>query len=148
MRARIPAWCGAGRCSPSYCLLPARQDASPPIRLSRSGPRTSEWSRGRPRAPAAPGGLLVGTPPARVSASGGCWASWYASPFGPYTTAARDWPKGTLIRVSYGSRSIIVTVRDYGPQSKPRCLDLDDDAFAALAPLSVGVINVRWAVVR
>jgi rare lipoprotein A len=46
--------------------------------------------------------------------------------------------------VSYGGRSIVVTIMDRGPQSTLRDLDLSRSAFAALADPSKGIIWVHW----
>lgn len=82
-------------------------------------------------------------------------ASWYTGRIGacgvPLTgmyVASRTLPCGTHLRVSYGGRSVIVTVLDRGPISTTRDLDLSRYAFETLAPLSKGVIWVRWAKVE
>ena len=65
------------------------------------------------------------------------------SPFNPYDptiTASNSWPLGTLLRVCHGERCIPVRVRDRG--NFRHALDLSMAAFAVLAPLSSGVIEV------
>ena len=77
-------------------------------------------------------------------------ATWYAA--SGMTAAAgpllrkwlgKDW-RGTTVRFSTPSRSsLIVTLSDWCLCSRGRRLiDLSDDAFAQLAPLSVGVLRV------
>lgn len=63
-------------------------------------------------------------------------------------TAHRTLPCGTIVLVTYRGRSVRVPVMDRGPYSGDRVLDLSRDAFAALAPLSRGVIAVRFTVLR
>ena len=78
-------------------------------------------------------------------------ASWYTGNFGAcgraltgYYAASRTLPCGSHVLVSYGGRSIVVTILDRGPQSTLRDLDLSRSAFEALASLSKGVIWVHW----
>jgi rare lipoprotein A (peptidoglycan hydrolase) len=78
-------------------------------------------------------------------------ASWYTGNFGAcgraltgYYAASRTLPCGSHVLVSYGGRSVVVTILDRGPQSTLRDLDLSRSAFEALAPVSKGVIWVHW----
>ena len=79
-------------------------------------------------------------------------ASWYTGGYGAcgplhgYYAASRTLPCGTHVLVSYGSKSVVVTIMDRGPVSTTRDLDLSESAFAALAPTSKGVIWVHWRV--
>jgi rare lipoprotein A len=80
-------------------------------------------------------------------------ASWYTGGYGAcghaltgYYAASRTLPCGTHVLVTYGSRSVVVTIMDRGPQSTTRDLDLSKSAFAQLAPVSKGVIWVHWRV--
>lgn len=59
------------------------------------------------------------------------------------TTAHRELPCGTRLRVEHGGRSVTVTVTDRGPFVEGRSLDLSRAAFARLAPLDDGLIEVR-----
>src|SRR5207248_121567 len=63
-----------------------------------------------------------------------------------YYAASRTLPCGTHVLVSYGGRSVVVTIEDRGPQSTLRDLVLSKSAFAALASTSKGVIWVHWRV--
>lgn len=72
-------------------------------------------------------------------------ATWY-SYMGGMTAAARDWPKGSHLRVTNRAtgKSIEVVVNDYGPSAGGgNLIDLDRDAFEVLADLGTGVINVK-----
>lgn len=71
------------------------------------------------------------------------------APFDPeaMTAAGWDWPLGTRLLVTHGERSVVVLLTDRGParklRARGRVLDLSRAAFARLAPLSAGVIEVR-----
>jgi len=89
--------------------------------------------------------------PAITGASHYGRASWYTGNYGAcghaltgYYAASRTLPCGSHVLVSYGGRSVVVTIMDRGPQSTLRDLDLSRSAFEALAPLSKGVIWVHW----
>lgn len=75
-------------------------------------------------------------------------ASWYAYK-GCDCAASPDYPKGTellVTSVADPTKSVVVTVNDFGPERDvfpDRVIDLDKVAFAQLAPLGAGVINVR-----
>jgi len=74
-------------------------------------------------------------------------ASWYAFKGGLFA-ASPDYKYGTRLLVSSvndPSKQIVVTVNDYGPNRiihPERVVDLDKTAFALLAPLGAGVIDV------
>lgn len=72
-------------------------------------------------------------------------ASWYAWT-GTLACASRDYPKGTYLKVTNpaNGKSVIVLVNDYGPQAwTGRIIDLDKVAFAELASIGAGVIDVK-----
>jgi resuscitation-promoting factor RpfB len=72
-------------------------------------------------------------------------ASWYSFAPGSGFTAAHPWlPFGTIVTVTNldTGKSIRVVINDRGPFGG-RIIDLSDQAFAALAPLSQGVMDVR-----
>lgn len=74
-------------------------------------------------------------------------ASWYAYKGGLFA-ASPDFSIGTKLKVTSVNnpdKSIIVTVNDYGPNRAihpDRVIDLDKVAFAKLAPVGAGVIDV------
>ncbi len=74
-------------------------------------------------------------------------ASWYAYKGGMFA-ASPDFTAGTKLKVTSVSnpeKKIVVIVNDYGPNRAihpDRVIDLDKVAFAKLAPLGAGVINV------
>src|SRR2546430_15665797 len=75
-------------------------------------------------------------------------ASWYTGNFGAcghaltgYYAASRTLPCGSHVLVSYGGRTVVVTILDRGPQSTLRDLDLSRSPFAALASTSK---RVTW----
>jgi rare lipoprotein A len=104
-------------------------------------------------------GWLLGPTTAKADQ---CKASWYGESyrgkpmangeqFDPdrRTCASWYWPLGTVLRVTHRNvhgivRSVFVTVTDRGPDKRlGRKLDLSRAAFAILAPLEAGVINVN-----
>ncbi len=61
-------------------------------------------------------------------------------------TASRHYPKGTKLKITrlLSGKSIIVTVNDYGPESRTgRLVDLDKQAFKQIASLGAGLIYVK-----
>ena len=69
-------------------------------------------------------------------------------PFDPYgfTAAHRTLPLGTELVVSYGGRSVEVTVNDRGPYVGGRELDLSQGAAEYLGLTHAGVDHVNYAV--
>ncbi len=62
------------------------------------------------------------------------------NPDDPTITAANDWPLGTLLLVCHDARCIRVRICDRGGFGN--AVDLSRAAFAQLAPLSSGIIDV------
>jgi len=72
-------------------------------------------------------------------------ASWYSFAPGSGFTAAHPWlPFGTVVTVTNvaNGESVQVVINDRGPFGG-RIIDLSDEAFARIAPLSQGVCRVR-----
>lgn len=72
---------------------------------------------------------------------------------GQLIAASRDYPYGTELKVENleNGKSVIVTVRDYGPNQEihpDRIIDISKTAFSALAPLSQGTFPVRVTPMR
>lgn len=59
------------------------------------------------------------------------------------TTAHRSLPFGTRLRVSHGSRSVVVTVTDRGPFIRGRVLDLSQGAARALGMGGTGRVTAQ-----
>ncbi len=73
-------------------------------------------------------------------------ATWYRHGT-EMTTASRDFPRGTRLRViaTNSGKTVDVAVNDYGPSlSTGISLDLNAPAFAALAPLGAGKIPIKY----
>jgi len=76
-------------------------------------------------------------------------ASWYDYDLKDYpdyskdhlTCASRDYPKGTMLEVTYGDKSVVCRVNDW-IEHPDRIIDLSSMAFKELAPLSVGLLEV------
>jgi rare lipoprotein A len=71
-------------------------------------------------------------------------ASWYDAPGTGFTAASPSLPFGTEVTVTDldTGESIVVVINDRGPFGG-RIIDLSSEAFAALEPLSQGVMQVR-----
>jgi len=80
--------------------------------------------------------------------------TWYAQPSGiqkayPSLTGyyvANPWlPKGSYVKITNkaNGKSVIAVVNDRGPFGDNRIVDLDKKAFAAIASLGAGVIDVK-----
>src|SRR4028118_710676 len=84
-----------------------------------------------------------------VLASRSGLASWHAYGHSRMITASRSYPCGTRLRVTNKKtgKSVIVRVGDWGPASwTGRALDLNRAAFARIAPVGTGQVNVRYQV--
>jgi len=83
---------------------------------------------------------LVGTRPPQTQYGD---ASWYERT--GMVAAHQTLPFGTRVKVTNTDtgESVYVTINDRGPYVDGRIIDLSDDAFSQLAPLSNGTINVR-----
>ncbi len=70
-------------------------------------------------------------------------ASWYRRT--GLVAAHQSLPFGTQVKVTNVAtgRSVVVVINDRGPYLGERIIDLSDDAYAQLAPLSTGTIHVR-----
>ena len=70
-------------------------------------------------------------------------ASWYHR--SGMVAAHRTLPFGTQVKVTNlaNGRSVVVVINDRGPFVGGRIIDLSDEAYKQLAPLSTGTINVR-----
>ena len=69
-------------------------------------------------------------------------ASYYSAPGNGMTCAHRTRPFGSIVRVSYGGRSIQCRVNDRGPFIRGRVIDLSLNAARALGMMRSGVIRV------
>jgi hypothetical protein len=94
-------------------------------------------------APAAP-------PPGLAASTGTCVASWYpgSGTTGPMvaTVAQRGLPLGSTVRITNlaNGLSTVVKVSGRATTVARRCLNLSQSAFAAIADLGAGLINVRY----
>lgn len=138
--------------TPAASPTPARKSEAP----SRSKPRSSTpQSTATTSTSAAP--APTNTDPTVVE-TGSCGASYYSEgqltasgeAFDPsaMTAAHKTLPFDTMVRVTNPVTSTSVTVRinDRGPFVTGRCIDLSQAAFAVIAPLSAGHVEVRYDV--
>ena len=98
------------------------------------------------------------TPAETVIATGSCQASYYEEGFRTasgerfdpdgLTAANRDLPFNSLVRVTNqaSGESVVVRINDRGGSYGNRCLDLSRGAFAAIADVGQGVVDVRYEV--
>jgi rare lipoprotein A len=63
------------------------------------------------------------------------------------TAAHRSLPFGTKLRVTHGSRSVVVTINDRGPFIRGRVLDLSTAAARAVGLTGAGVGRVTAEVI-
>ena len=86
--------------------------------------------------------IVEGTRPPHIQSG---VASWYHR--SGMVAAHKTLPFGTQVKVTNtaNGRSVVVVINDRGPYVVGRIIDLSDDAFAQLAPLGVGTVNVRIA---
>ncbi|WP_422772597.1 septal ring lytic transglycosylase RlpA family protein [Plantactinospora sp. WMMC1484] len=128
-----------------------------PDRASRASSRPSPSStRTSTKKPAAK--RTATTPSARVVGNGSCGASYYdqgqvtanGEAFDPnaMTAAHKTLPFDTRVRVTNpdNGRSVVVRINDRGPFIAGRCIDLSRAAFAAIASLDLGAVDVRYEV--
>lgn len=98
---------------------------------------------------AAPIGVAASAAPSpETAASLSGTASWYAADgliaaAGPGLRQG-DW-RGSRVTVSANGRSVVVTLSDFCQCYGTRLIDLSDDAFGRLAPLSRGLLRVDVA---
>jgi rare lipoprotein A len=69
-------------------------------------------------------------------------ASYYGGHGHGMTCAHRTRPFGSIVRVSYGGRSIHCRVNDRGPFVRGRVIDLSVSAARALGMMNAGIIRV------
>lgn len=142
--------------SPSVSGSPSPPSPRSPIASPASVRKTQAPSRSKPRT-ATPQPTATSTS-ASVVETGSCGASYYSEgqltasgePFDPsaMTAAHKTLPFDTRVRVTNPATSTSVTVRinDRGPFIDGRCIDLSRAAFAEIAPLSAGHVEVRYEV--
>lgn len=103
---------------------------------------------------------VAGSEGAGSGSKDACEASFYDQPqvtasgehFNPdaLTVAHPDLPFNTNVKVTNvaSGESVVVRVNDRGPYAEGRCLDLSRAAFARIGDVTVGVVDVRFEVVK
>ena len=94
------------------------------------------------RALASAGRSFAGMASYYGSESGSKTASGQRFNQGAMTAAHRTLPFGTKLRVTHGSRSVVVTINDRGPFIRGRVLDLSKGAASVIGLTSRGVGRV------
>ncbi|MEO3748829.1 septal ring lytic transglycosylase RlpA family protein [Plantactinospora sp. B5E13] len=94
----------------------------------------------------------------QVVGTGSCGASYYdqgqvtanGEAFNPdaLTAAHKTLPFNTRVRVTNpaNGKSVVVRINDRGPYVDGRCIDLSRAAFAAIAPLGQGEVDVTYQI--
>ncbi|MEV4491100.1 septal ring lytic transglycosylase RlpA family protein [Micromonospora coxensis] len=145
--------------SPSPTASPTASP-SPSVTASPKATRSQAASRSKPRtaAPKPSATTKKAAPKSTVVETGTCGASFYAEgqmtangeTFDPsaLTAAHKTLPFDTRVRVTNPATGESVTVRinDRGPFIEGRCIDLSRAAFAAIAPLDLGELTVKYEV--
>ena len=122
------------RSTTTTTAAPTTTTAPPATTTTTAPPPTTAPPAPAPAPPPPP-------PPAPANQQSGK-ASWYRYRAGE--CAHRTLPRGTVVTVTNvaNGATATCTVTDRGPYTGGRIIDLDDDTFAQLAPLSAGVIDV------
>ncbi|WP_200208410.1 septal ring lytic transglycosylase RlpA family protein [Micromonospora coerulea] len=147
--------------SPSASASPAPSlSPSPTATPSPKVTRTQAASRSKART-ASPKPTATATrtaSAAKVVDTGSCGASFYdegqmtanGETFNPdaLTAAHKTLPFNTKVRVTNpaNGRSVTVRINDRGPYIDGRCLDLSRAAFAAIASVGLGEVDVKYEV--
>lgn len=145
--------------SASRSASPSASAPSTPAASPTPTRKTEAPSRNKPRSstPQPTATTSTSTAPTVVE-TGSCGASYYSEGqltasgevFDPsaMTAAHKTLPFDTMVRVTNPVTSTSVTVRinDRGPFVTGRCIDLSQAAFAVIAPLSAGHVEVRYDV--
>jgi rare lipoprotein A len=120
--------------------------------------RSPAASRGKPRTAAPKPTATRKTSSPKVVGSGSCGASFYdegqmtanGETFNPnaLTAAHKTLAFDTRVRVTNpaNGKSVIVRINDRGPYVEGRCLDLSRAAFAAIASVSQGEVDVKYEI--
>ncbi|MGW4501614.1 septal ring lytic transglycosylase RlpA family protein [Micromonospora sp. NPDC004336] len=146
--------------APSSPAASPTASASPSATASPKASRSTQApSRSKPRTAAPKPTATKKTSTARpVVDSGSCGASFYSegqlTANGEYfdpsalTAAHKTLPFDTKVRVTNpaNGKSVTVRINDRGPFIEGRCLDLSRAAFAEIASLDAGHVEVRYEV--
>ncbi|MFD0819758.1 septal ring lytic transglycosylase RlpA family protein, partial [Micromonospora zhanjiangensis] len=137
----------------SLGAAPSPSATSPTPRTTRS----PAASRGKTRTAPKPTATRKTSSP-MVVGSGSCGASFYdegqmtanGETFNPdaLTAAHKTLAFNTRVRVTNpaNGKSVIVRINDRGPYIDGRCLDLSRAAFATIAPLGQGEVDVKYEI--
>ena len=118
------------------------QAARHSIQGADKGSETS-WRNANKMAPTASGHTFSGVASFYGNESGSKTASGEHFNENAMTCAHRSLPFGTKLRVTHGSRSVIVTVNDRGPFVSGRVLDLSTAAARALGIDGLGQVTAE-----
>ncbi|RZU72547.1 rare lipoprotein A [Micromonospora kangleipakensis] len=155
----LPSTLAPASPSPSASVSPTRSP-SPTATPSPKATRTQAASRSKART-ASPSPTVTAkktVAAAKIVDSGSCGASFYdegqmtanGEAFNPdaLTAAHKTLPFNTKVRVTNpaNGKSVTVRINDRGPYVDGRCLDLSRAAFAAIASVDLGEVDVKYEV--
>ncbi|GAA4568029.1 hypothetical protein GCM10023176_21610 [Micromonospora coerulea] len=141
--------------SPAPSLSPS-PTATPSPKVTRT--QAASRSKARTASPKPTATATRTTSAAKVVDTGSCGASFYdegqmtanGETFNPdaLTAAHKTLPFNTKVRVTNpaNGKSVTVRINDRGPYIDGRCLDLSRAAFAAIASVGLGEVDVKYEV--
>ncbi|MCI4063529.1 septal ring lytic transglycosylase RlpA family protein [Micromonospora sp. R77] len=148
--------------SPSESVAPSLSPSPTATSPSPKATRTQAASRSKVRTaiprPTATATKKKAAPAVKVLESGSCGASFYdegqmtanGETFNPdaLTAAHKTLPFNTRVRVTNpaNGKSVVVRINDRGPYVDGRCIDLSRAAFAAIASVDLGAVDVKYEV--
>ncbi len=131
--------------------ITAAPETTPSTAPSSAAPTPAKTASKAPPAPPQGGGAVVN--------SGTCKASYYTDQGSPtasgvpfdvnqFWAAHKTLPFNTVVRVTNtaNGKTVDVVIKDRGPYTAGRCLDLTPRAFDTIASRSAGVITVKYEV--
>jgi hypothetical protein len=128
---------------------PVTTTAAAPTSTTAAPPTTSTTAAPTTTTTAAPTTTTTAAPQAQTAPTGNSesgQATWYRQPprYAPGGCAHKTLPFGTVVTITShrDGKQATCTVSDRGPYGAGRIIDLDDDVFVQLAPLSTGVLDV------
>ncbi|MFC4149153.1 septal ring lytic transglycosylase RlpA family protein [Micromonospora mangrovi] len=142
--------------APSLSPSPTATTASPSPKVTRT--QAASRSKVRTASPRPSATAKKTAPAVKVVDSGSCGASFYdegqmtanGETFNPdaLTAAHKTLPFNTRVRVTNpaNGKSVIVRINDRGPYVDGRCIDLSRAAFAAIASVDLGEVDVKYEV--
>lgn len=118
---------------------PSTTTTEAPATTTTARPTTTTTAPPAPTTTAPPPPPAPAPAPANTESGKATWYEWRDG-----ECAHKTLPRGTVVTITNDAngRTATCVVTDRGPYGPNRIIDLDDDTFAQLAPLSAGIIDV------